>query len=74
MVLSPTRTTFSHENRDILKALKLSPDFDICLVEGLKTLDLPRISVFCKEIDESYFIFQTPLQAMKNFSPLSYLA
>ncbi len=69
MVLSPTRTTFfSHENRDILKALKLSPDFDICLVEGLKTLDLPRISVFCKEIDESYFIFSNAIASYEKIS------
>ncbi|HEF6701094.1 TPA: molybdopterin-guanine dinucleotide biosynthesis protein B, partial [Campylobacter jejuni] len=69
MVLSPARTTFfSHENRDILKALKLSPDFDICLVEGLKTLDLPRISVFCKEIDESYFIFSNAIASYEKIS------
>lgn len=59
---------FSHENRDILKALKLSPDFDICLVEGLKTLDLPRISVFCKEIDESYFIFSNAIASYEKIS------
>ncbi|GAA8605448.1 molybdopterin-guanine dinucleotide biosynthesis protein B [Helicobacter pylori] len=69
MVLSPTRTTFfSHENRDILKALKLSPDFDICLVEGLKTLNLPRISVFCKEIDESYFTFSNAIASYEKIS------
>lgn len=69
MVLSPTRTTFfSRKNRDILKALKLSPDFDICLVEGLKTLDLPRISVFCKEIDESYFTFSNAIASYEKIS------
>ena len=30
-------------------------DFDILLVEGLKTLPLPRIAIFRNEIDESYF-------------------
>jgi len=30
-------------------------DFDILLVEGLKTLPLPRIAVFRNKIDESYF-------------------
>jgi molybdopterin-guanine dinucleotide biosynthesis protein B len=30
-------------------------DFDILLVEGLKTLPLPRIAVFRNRIDESYF-------------------
>ena len=30
-------------------------DFEILLVEGLKTLPLPRIAVFREMIDESYF-------------------
>ena len=32
-------------------------DFDILLVEGLKTLPLPRIAVFRDSIDESYFAY-----------------
>ncbi|MBM0637053.1 molybdopterin-guanine dinucleotide biosynthesis protein B [Campylobacter sp. VicNov18] len=69
MVLSPSRTTFfSHEAKDILQALKLMPDFNICLVEGLKTLALPRISVFCKEIDESYFNFSDAIASYEKIS------
>ncbi|MCW1360127.1 molybdopterin-guanine dinucleotide biosynthesis protein B [Campylobacter sp. US33a] len=69
MVLSPTRTTFfSHQERDIFSALRISPDFDLCLVEGLKTLDLPRISVFCKEIDESYFAFSNAVASYEKIS------
>jgi len=30
-------------------------DFDYLLVEGLKTLPLPRIAIFRNSIDESYF-------------------
>ena len=30
-------------------------DFEIMLVEGLKTLSLPRIGVFRNSIDKSYF-------------------
>jgi len=30
-------------------------NFDILLVEGLKTLPLPRIAIFRNKIDESYF-------------------
>ena len=30
-------------------------DFDILLVEGLKSLPLPRIAIFRNTIDESYF-------------------
>ncbi|MBK1971507.1 molybdopterin-guanine dinucleotide biosynthesis protein B [Campylobacter sp. TTU-622] len=69
IVLSPTRTTFfSHQERNILESIKMVKDFDICLVEGLKTLDLPRISVFCKEIDESYFAFSNAIASYKEIT------
>ena len=35
--------------------IRLFDKFDILLVEGLKTLPLPRISVFRDKLDESYF-------------------
>ncbi|MCX2682759.1 molybdopterin-guanine dinucleotide biosynthesis protein B [Campylobacter sp. MIT 21-1685] len=67
IVLSPTRTTFfSHKERDVLKALKLAGDFDICLVEGLKELKLPRICVFYNEIDKSYFAFSQAVASHKK--------
>ncbi|XGQ71827.1 molybdopterin-guanine dinucleotide biosynthesis protein B [Campylobacter hepaticus] len=72
MVLSPSRTTlFSHKENSILEALKLASDFDICLVEGLKTLNLPRISVFCKEIDESYFNYSNAIASYKKITSLN---
>lgn len=56
MVVSPTRTTFfSHQNLSIDECISLAGEFDVFLVEGLKHLALPRISVFCKELDKSYF-------------------
>lgn len=56
MVLSPTRTTFfSHESLSVDECIKLAGEFDVFLVEGLKHIELPRISVFCKELDKSYF-------------------
>ena len=68
LVLSPLRTTlFSHEKRDIFDALRLV-EFDLCLVEGLKSLDLPRISVFCKEIDTSYFSFSNAIASYEKIS------
>lgn len=70
MVLSPTRTTFfSHQQRSVLESLKMIDDFDLCLVEGLKNLDLPRISVFCKKIDESYFSFSN---AVASYEKIEY--
>ncbi len=56
VVTSPTRTTyFSHRHKSIEEIIRMVDDFDYLLVEGLKTLPLPRIAVFRNEIDESYF-------------------
>jgi len=56
VVASPTRTTFlSHKQKDIDEIIDMLGDFDILLVEGLKTLPLPRLSVFRNKLDESYF-------------------
>ncbi len=69
MVLSPKRTTFfSHYSKGILESLKMAGGFDLCLVEGLKSLDLPRISVFCKEVDESYFAFSNAVASYENIT------
>jgi len=55
-VISPTRTTvFKHENSSIEELIRLFDKFDYLLVEGLKNLPLPRISVFRDKLDESYF-------------------
>lgn len=57
-VLSPTRTTyFLQQKSELSEVIKTLPDFDVLLVEGLKSLPLPRISVFCGEIDKSYLPF-----------------
>ena len=56
VVTSPTRTTyFSHRSKTIDEIVDMVNDFEILLVEGLKTLPLPRIGVFRGKIDESYF-------------------
>jgi len=56
VVTSPTRTTyFSHRQKQIDEIIKMINDFDYLLVEGLKTLPLPRIAIFRNTIDESYF-------------------
>ncbi len=57
IVTSPTRTTyFSHRNKSIEEIVRMVDDFDYLLVEGLKTLPLPRIAIFRNTIDESYFL------------------
>lgn len=58
VVTSPTRTTyFSQREKTLDDIIGMINEFDILLVEGLKTLPLPRIAIFRGEIDESYFEF-----------------
>ncbi len=58
VVTSPTRTTyFSHRHKELDAIIKMIEDFDYLLVEGLKTLPLPRIGVFRSAVDESYFAY-----------------
>jgi molybdopterin-guanine dinucleotide biosynthesis protein B len=55
VVTSPTRTTyFSKRQKELNEIIEMFNQFDILLVEGLKTLPLPRIAIFRGEIDESY--------------------
>ncbi|PHO08864.1 molybdopterin-guanine dinucleotide biosynthesis protein B [Malaciobacter canalis] len=55
-VVSPNRTTlFKQESSSIDELIELFGDFDYLLVEGLKTLPLPRISIFRNSLDEKYF-------------------
>jgi molybdopterin-guanine dinucleotide biosynthesis protein B len=56
VVVSPTRTTyFSKQSRSLKEIIQMLGEFDILLVEGLKTLPLPRIAIFRDSIDKSYF-------------------
>ena len=56
IITSPTRTTyFSQREKTLDDIVSMIHDFDILLVEGLKTLPLPRIAIFRNRIDESYF-------------------
>lgn len=55
VVVSPTRTTyFSQREKTLDEIVAMINSFDILLVEGLKTLPLPRIAIFRDKIDESY--------------------
>jgi len=56
VVTSPTRTTYlSQREKSLDDIVNMLSDFDYLLVEGLKTLPLPRISIFRNSIEESYF-------------------
>lgn len=58
VITSSTRTTyFSQREKTLDDIVAMIDHFDILLVEGLKTLPLPRIAVFRDTIDESYFAY-----------------
>lgn len=62
VVTSPTRTTlFSQRHKELDEIIPLFGEFDVLLVEGLKNLPLPRISIFRNQIDEDYFPFMNAL-------------
>lgn len=62
IVTSPTRTTyFSQKNKDLAEMIRLFDSFDILLVEGLKNLPLPRISIFRNSLDSDYFPYMNAL-------------
>ncbi|EQB40305.1 molybdopterin-guanine dinucleotide biosynthesis protein B [Sulfurimonas hongkongensis] len=62
IVTSPTRTTyFSKQNKDLDEMIRLFDDFDILLVEGLKNLPLPRISIFRGSLESEYFPYMDAL-------------
>jgi len=62
IVTSPNRTTyFSQKNKEIDEMIRLFDKFDILLVEGLKNLPLPRISIFRDSLDSDYFPYMDAL-------------
>jgi molybdopterin-guanine dinucleotide biosynthesis protein B len=62
IVTSPTRTTyFSNKYKELDEMIRLFDKFDILLVEGLKSLPLPRIGIFRESIDTDYFEYMDAL-------------
>lgn len=56
VITSPARTTlFSQREKSLEEIISMLGSFDTLLVEGLKTLPLPRIAIFRNALDESYF-------------------
>ncbi|MCK5109905.1 MAG: molybdopterin-guanine dinucleotide biosynthesis protein B [Arcobacteraceae bacterium] len=55
-VVSPNKTTyFKKETSTIDELIEIFKEFDFLLVEGLKTLPLPRICICREKLDEKYF-------------------
>jgi len=73
VVTSPTRTTyFSQREKSLDEIVAMINDFDILLVEGLKTLPLPRIAIFRNSIDESYFDCSEAIAIDNTIDPSEY--
>ncbi len=73
IVTSPTRTTyFSKRNKDIDEMIRLFDKFDILLVEGLKNLPLPRISIFRERLDSDYFPYMNALAIDDSINTADY--
>ena len=73
VVTSPTRTTyFSRREKTLADIVAMINDFDILLVEGLKTLPLPRIAIFRNKIDESYFDCSEAIAIDETIDPTKY--
>jgi molybdopterin-guanine dinucleotide biosynthesis protein B len=73
VVTSPTRTTyFSKREKTLDEIVSMINDFDILLVEGLKTLPLPRIAIFRDKIDESYFDCSEAIAIDDTIDPTQY--
>ncbi len=73
IVTSPTRTTFfSQEHSELDDMIRLFNDFDILMVEGLKSLPLPRISVFRNHIDNDYIPFMDALATDYSINTQNY--
>ena len=73
VVTSPTRTTyFSQREKTLDDIVAMIHDFNILLVEGLKTLPLPRIAIFRNKIDESYFDCSEAIAIDETIDPTQY--
>ncbi len=73
IVTSDKRTTyFSKRKSELDDMIRLFDDFDVLLVEGLKNLPLPRISVFRNFIDKDYIPYMNALASDYSINTQNY--
>jgi molybdopterin-guanine dinucleotide biosynthesis protein B len=73
IVTSPERTTyFSKRKSELDDMIRLFDKFDVLLVEGLKNLPLPRISVFRNAIDKEYIPYMNALATDYSINTQNY--
>jgi molybdopterin-guanine dinucleotide biosynthesis protein B len=71
-VVSPTRTTlFKQRTSSIDEIVQLFGEFDYLLVEGLKTLPLPRICVQREKLNDNYFEMSQAIATDDTIDPQS---
>jgi len=72
-VVSDTRTTlFLHRSSQLAQIADHMGEFDLLLVEGLKTLPLPRIAIFRHEIEVSYLPYIEAMAIDETVDPDRY--
>lgn len=73
IVTSPNRTTyFSKRHSELEDMIRLFDDFDVLLVEGLKNLPLPRISIFRDSIEEEYIPYMDAVATDESVDMTTY--
>ncbi|MBN2816956.1 MAG: molybdopterin-guanine dinucleotide biosynthesis protein B [Campylobacterales bacterium] len=73
IVTSPSRTTyFSQRHSELDEMIRLFNDFDVLLVEGLKNLPLPRISIFRETIDPEYIPYMDAIAVDESVNLQAY--
>ncbi len=73
IVTSPNRTTyFSQKSSELDDMIRLFDSFDVLLVEGLKNLPLPRISIFRDSLDKDYFPYMNALAIDESIDTKKY--
>ena len=73
VVASSKRTTYlSQQEKSLDEIIEMFGDFDYLLVEGLKSLPLPRIAIFRNSIEESYFKFSEAMAIDNSIDIKSY--
>ena len=73
VVASSKRTTYlSQQEKSLDEIIEMFGDFDYLLVEGLKSLPLPRIAIFRNSIEESYLQFSEAIAIDNSIDIKSY--
>lgn len=70
VVTSPNKTTLlSRKHKELDEIIEMFGSFDVLLVEGLKNLPLPRISIFRNSIDYEYVPYMDALAIDSTIDP-----